>query len=56
MIGAAAPPWSDWSIETDDVSEFPGKTLQLRYFIEEVRVLPDGYRAGLPPILRGRRP
>ena len=55
MIGAAAPPWSAWSIETDDVSEFPGKTLQLRYFIEEVRVLPDTYRAELPPILRGGR-
>ena len=55
MIGAVAPPWSEWSIETDDVLEFPGKTLQLQYFIEEVRVLPDGYRAELPPILRGRR-
>ena len=56
MIGAPAPPWTEWSIETDDVSEFPGKTLQLRYFIEEIRVLPDGYQAELPPILRGRRP
>ncbi len=55
MIGAAAPPWSEWSIETDDVLDFPGKTLQLRYFIEEVRVLPDGYGAELPPILRGGR-
>ena len=55
VIGAPAPPWSEWSIETDDVSEFPGKTLQLRYFIEEVRALPDGYRAELPPVLRGRR-
>ncbi len=55
MIGAGAPPWSEWSIETDDVSEFPGKTLQLRYFIEEVRLLPDAYRAELPPILRGGR-
>ena len=55
MVSTTAPPWSDWSIETDDVLEFPGKTLQLRYFIEEVRVLPDGYRAELPPILRGGR-
>lgn len=53
VVGSQAPPWDEWSIETDDLPTFPGKTLQLRYFIEEVRVMPDRYRAELPPILRG---
>ena len=53
VVGSQAPPWNEWSIETDDLPIFPGKTLQLRYFIEEVRVMPDRYRAELPPILRG---
>ena len=48
-----APPWNEWSIETDDLPEFPGKTLQLRYFIEEVRLMPEAYRAIRLPILRG---
>ena len=46
------PDWDEWSVETDDLPVFPGKTLQLRYFIEEVRVAPDSYRAQLPPVLR----
>ena len=53
VVRSQAPPWDEWSIETDDLPTFPGKTLQLRYFIEEVRVMPDRYRAELPPILRG---
>ena len=48
-----APPWNEWSIETDDLPEFPGKTLQLTYFIEEVRLMPETYRAIRLPILRG---
>ena len=53
LVGSVVPPWDEWSIETDDLPTFPGKTLQLRYFIEEVRVAPHYYRAELPPILRG---
>lgn len=50
------PPWDEWSIETDDVAGFPGRTLQLRYFIEEVRLIPARYRARrLPVLLGGKR-
>ena len=60
VIGTVAsdvepPPWHEWSIETDDFPVFPGKTIQLNYFIEEVRLVPDSYRAELPPLLRGRK-
>ena len=50
------PPWDEWSIETDDVAEFPGRTLQLRYFIEEVRLIPASYRSPRLLVLRGGTP
>ena len=50
------PPWDDWSIETDDLFSFPGKTLQLRYFVQDARLAPDFHRADSVLILRARRP
>lgn len=48
------PPWEDdWHTPTDDLPRHPGKTLQLRYFVEDTRVKPESYRFVLPPLLRG---
>ena len=53
---AQRPPWDDWSIETDDLFSFPGKTLQLRYFVQDARLAPDFHRADSVLILRARQP
>ena len=53
---AQRPPWDEWSIETDDLFSFPGKTLQLRYFVQDARLAPDFHRADSVLILRARRP
>lgn len=51
---APSPPWGDWSIDTDDVPSFPGGTLQLRYFVQDVRLAPDHHRTDSLRILRAR--
>ena len=50
---ATLPEWNDWSTPTDETPESVGKTLQLKYFIEEVRLLPAEYTLDLPPLLVG---
>ena len=50
---AALPEWDDWSTPTDETPESVGKTLQLKYFIDEVRLLPAEYELDLPPLLVG---
>ena len=47
------PAWEDWSTPTDEPPESVGKTLQLKYFIEDVRLRPDKHRIELPPLLVG---
>jgi hypothetical protein len=48
------PDWEvDWHTPTDDLPRHPGKTLQLRYFVEDTRIAPESYRIVLPPLLRG---
>ena len=49
------PDWDDWSTPTDDMDEHPGRTLQLKYFIEETRVAPVSYRVDLS-VLMARQP
>ena len=44
--------WASWSSETDELAESVGRTLQHRYFVEEVRLSPDNYRIVFPPLLR----
>lgn len=46
------PPWEDWSTTTDETDDSIGRTLQLKYFVEDARLRPDGYRIELP-LLRG---
>ena len=45
-----ADAWASWSSETDELAESLGRTLQLKYFVEEVRLKPDSYAALLPPL------
>ena len=40
--------WDDWSTETGEV----GRTLQLRGFVDAVRIVPDRYELRTPAILR----
>ena len=49
------PQWDDWSTPDDNMTEHPGATLQLRYFIEETRVAPASHRIDLPVLLAGQR-
>ena len=51
---APPPPWDDWSIDTDDVPSFPRGTLQLRYFVQDVRLAPDHHVTDSLRILRAR--
>lgn len=45
--------WADWSSESDELAEHLGRTLQLRYFVEEVRLHPNAYQIMLKePLLR----
>ena len=48
------PPWDDWSLDTDDVPSFPGRTLQLGYFVQDVRLAPDYHRTDSMVVLRAR--
>ena len=45
--------WTSWSSETDELESDLGKTLQLRQFIDTVRLKPDRYRFTCDPVLRG---
>ena len=44
--------WDTWSTATDDVATFPAQTLQLTYFVNDIRLTPDHYRNAYVPILR----
>lgn len=45
-------PWNEWSTETDELEQKIGRTLQLKYFLEKVRLLPDRLRITSEPLLR----
>ena len=47
ITDADAVDWSDWSTETGEI----GKTLQLRGFVDAVRVAPERYRLRTPTLL-----
>ena len=46
--GGGRDDWDDWSTETGEV----GRTLQLRGFVDTVRIVPDRYELRTPAILR----